>query len=266
MRHERGHGFSLVELLVVMAIIAVLVALLLPALSGAAGRARQTKCLANCQQIGIALLTYGESNKTWLPVMPTPAGAPTLDNQSVYGGLAGLFSLDQIGDGVHQGFTGGQYSNGSAEPLLSSYMDTPGVLTCPSDREDRYYGMPYTTSGNVLYGSAVPLRPTVCGKAEDVVSYRSSYVYSPGAWSGRPLLLFGDESNGPDLNRYIWYGDPAGPPGSSTVNSQAAGAAAAGHYAPVDNHGVHGGNFLHMDGGAAWSQRPVGSLLGASID
>jgi type II secretory pathway pseudopilin PulG len=260
----RRAGLSLVELLVVTAVIAVVVALLLPALGGAARRARAVKCAGNCQQIGMALLSYGEANKTWLPVMPAPA--PVLENQSIYGGLAGLLSLNQQGDGLHTGFTGGQYSTGASEPLLSGYLDGFGALLCPSDKEDRYYGMPYTPQGTMSYASAAPVRPVLCGKSEDVVSYRISYVYFPGGWSGRPVSPLADECNGPDLNDYCWYAEPGASPGTVTSNSRAAGAPGCDVYAPVGNHGAGGGNIVGADGHAAFVKRPPGGRPALAID
>jgi len=65
--HSRSHAFSLIDLLVTIAIIAVLAALLLPIFGVAKSTGRQTQCLSNYRQLMIAWRNYVEESKDRLP-------------------------------------------------------------------------------------------------------------------------------------------------------------------------------------------------------
>ena len=116
-RDCRPSGFTLIELLVVIAIIAILAGMLLPALARAKEKGRQTVCLNNHKQIGLAFMMYLDDFKTF-PIHPT---------WSTCGGKLGLGPGYQSNNKDIADFD---------ERPLNRYTSTPDVYRCPSDAGD----------------------------------------------------------------------------------------------------------------------------------
>src|SRR4051812_18925702 len=66
-RKGRCRAFSLIELMVVIGIIAVLLALLLPAVQRAREAANQVQCASQLRQLGLGFMNYAAQNLGWLP-------------------------------------------------------------------------------------------------------------------------------------------------------------------------------------------------------
>jgi prepilin-type N-terminal cleavage/methylation domain-containing protein len=272
-RDGNAKAFTLIELLVVIAVIALLVGILLPALSKARSASKLAACLSNCRQMGVAMTTYANDRKDWYPVLPRPASfsnPAVLDGQYVYGGVAGLFNLNQLGDAMAAGqpgagYTAGMYANGNTTPLMDGYLEGYDVLICPNDKEDRYYG-PITSPGSGHVATAaikVPRRPVT---QDDVISYNISYLYIAGLKTDeavivKPAPIWGDETIGPDVSTDAWYG--AG--GGDSANAIAAGTMP-GFYGPYDNHGKDGANFVFTDGHADFLKGNVHDTFFSSAD
>jgi prepilin-type N-terminal cleavage/methylation domain-containing protein/prepilin-type processing-associated H-X9-DG protein len=94
-------AFTLVELLVVVAIIGVLVALLLPAVQAARAAARRSECASNMRQIGLAIHQYCDTHRGRFPFIvhgedSRTGKARTKDDSWIYSLAPYLESVDKV--------------------------------------------------------------------------------------------------------------------------------------------------------------------------
>ena len=69
---EKRWSFTLIELLIVIAIIAILAAMLLPALNKARDKARAITCVSQMKQVGQGVVMYCNDNDDFLPTTTIP--------------------------------------------------------------------------------------------------------------------------------------------------------------------------------------------------
>src|SRR5688572_14184333 len=97
---SRHAGFTLVELLVVIGIIALLISILLPALNGVRRRAQSTACMSDVRQIFMAMSMFATDNKGHLPRPYGVGDVPNAQNVKTFAYLqkvssaAGHIDLD----------------------------------------------------------------------------------------------------------------------------------------------------------------------------
>jgi prepilin-type N-terminal cleavage/methylation domain-containing protein/prepilin-type processing-associated H-X9-DG protein len=117
-RHpSKNQGFTLVELLVVIGIIAVLISVLLPSLSKAREQAKQTACQSQLRQLGLGLMIYAQANGGFLPAW---SGWQTVD-----------------GDGETVGTGGDTAGDGWTQQLARYFVPASNkIYNCPSFPED----------------------------------------------------------------------------------------------------------------------------------
>jgi len=167
MRKTLRDGFSLVELLVVIGIIAIIIAFLMPALANARRQANVVACQSNMRQIGHLLLIYANENKGW--IYPVGVGDPNAP--------AGPDNLRRLGAALPPEERWPVYVKG-----LERW--TSPLLRCPLDADpftEPSYGLNYWAQahgvkfGNLNLPGATPSDFAVMGE-------RRQYFQSDMGW------------------------------------------------------------------------------------
>jgi prepilin-type N-terminal cleavage/methylation domain-containing protein/prepilin-type processing-associated H-X9-DG protein len=121
-RRQSAAGFTLVELLVVIGIIAILISVLLPSLNRAREAANSIKCQSNLRQVGLSLFMYTNQYKEWLP--PAANEFPPLFDATDRSWVGYLVDANLIGN--------------NKETNFDRRMDL-AILKCPSKSKDKYW-------------------------------------------------------------------------------------------------------------------------------
>jgi prepilin-type N-terminal cleavage/methylation domain-containing protein/prepilin-type processing-associated H-X9-DG protein len=148
MRRGPSRAFTLIELLVVIAIIGLLIGLLLPAVQAAREAGRRAQCVNNLKQIGLALASYEQSQKTLPPGYVSNFDNNGNDTGPGWGWAAMILpQMEQTA-----AFNAVNFSLPIEQPAhITSRLATVGVYLCPSDTVKSPWGA-YTrdASGNPL--------------------------------------------------------------------------------------------------------------------
>lgn len=94
-------GFTLIEILVVIAIVALLTALLIPAFSSARESMRTTSCASNLKQIGLAISLYVNDNSGRYPLIAQPTNCSWVDTVFPYAKSVAIFQCPSTDHGEY---------------------------------------------------------------------------------------------------------------------------------------------------------------------
>jgi len=131
---QQEKAFTMVEMLVVIAIIGILAALLLPALTGGKERAKRILCETQLQQMGIAFQSFSHDHDSKFPMQVSIADGGSQDVLQTEDSTNGLFYIEY------------RYF----QPL-GSILETPRILVCPTDTRLPALSFNVLQNSNVSY-------------------------------------------------------------------------------------------------------------------
>lgn len=200
MRWPRRHAFTLVELLAVVAIVAVLLALLMPALAAARRQVGDVHCASNERQLCVALLAYATANKGRFP-----------SNE-----LTDQRNATWLRDEVLGAHTSGERVYAEGEGLWARAF-LGGVFACPRDEDSCLsYAMNFNASGRTDPGFtryvSGPFRgPRVPHSSKMILVVENLSVY-PSPYGRMAYPIAGGLSATTPVDPGRWFGGGEGIP------------------------------------------------------